>query len=47
MNVTLETARLRLRPFRLDDAEAMFAGWTGDDEVTKYQIGRASCRERV
>ena len=36
MEPTLETARLILRPFRLDDAEAMFAGWTGDDEVTKY-----------
>ena len=36
MHPTLETERLRLRPFRLDDAEAMFAGWTGDDEVTKY-----------
>ena len=36
MEPTLETERLRLRPFRLDDAEAMFAGWTGDDEVTKY-----------
>ena len=36
MPPTLETERLRLRPFRLDDAEAMFAGWTGDDEVTKY-----------
>ena len=36
MNVTLETARLRLRPFRLDDAEAMFERWASDDEVTKY-----------
>ena len=36
MLMTLETGRLRLRPFRLDDAEAMFSGWASDDEVTKY-----------
>ena len=36
MLLTLETERLRLRPFRLDDAEAMFTGWANDDEVTKY-----------
>ena len=36
MKLTLETDRLRLRPFRLDDAEAMFTRWTSDDEVTKY-----------
>ena len=42
MHPTLETERLRLRPFRLDDAEAMFAGWTGDDEVTKYLTWRCS-----
>ena len=36
MKLTLETERLLLRPFRVDDAEAMFAGWTSDDEVTKY-----------
>ena len=36
MKLTLETERLLLRPFRPDDAEAMFAGWTSDDEVTRY-----------
>ena len=36
MKLTLETDRLRLRPFRLDDAEAMFSRWASDDEVTKY-----------
>lgn len=36
MKLTLETNRLRLRPFREDDAEAMFSGWTSDPEVTKY-----------
>ena len=36
MKLTLETERLRLRPFRLDDAEAMFSRWASDDEVTKY-----------
>lgn len=36
MKLTLETGRLRLRPFRLDDAEAMFSRWASDDEVTKY-----------
>lgn len=32
----LETARLILRPFTIDDAEAMFEAWASDDEVTKY-----------
>ena len=36
MRVTLETDRLILRPFRLDDANDMFHGWASDDEVTKY-----------
>ena len=36
MFLTLETERLILRPFTLDDAEAMFSGWASDDEVTKY-----------
>ena len=36
MKLTLATDRLRLRPFRLDDAEAMFSRWASDDEVTKY-----------
>ena len=34
--MTLETERLILRPFRADDAEAMFYGWASDPEVTRY-----------
>ena len=34
--VELETARLRMRRFTLDDAQAMFDNWAGDPEVTKY-----------
>ncbi len=36
MKLTLETERLTLRPFSTEDAEAMFNGWAGDPEVTKY-----------
>lgn len=36
MKLTLETERLLLRPFTMDDAEAMFYGWANDPEVTKY-----------
>ena len=32
----LETERLILRPFTLDDAQAMFENWGSDPEVTKY-----------
>lgn len=32
----LTTERLVLRPFRADDAEAMFNNWASDPEVTKY-----------
>lgn len=32
--VQLETERLILRPFRLEDAEAMYKNWASDDEVT-------------
>ena len=34
--VTLETERLVLRRFQLDDAPAMYRNWAGDGEVTKY-----------
>lgn len=34
--VTLETERLILRRFTLDDAQAMFRNWASDPEVTKY-----------
>lgn len=33
---TLETERIILRRFTLDDAEAVFNNWTNDSEVTKY-----------
>ena len=32
----IETGRLLLRPFAMEDAEAMFRNWAGDDEVTKH-----------
>ncbi|AFL99609.1 MULTISPECIES: GNAT family N-acetyltransferase [Desulfitobacterium] len=34
----LETERLILRKFELNDAEAMFRNWASDAEVTKYLI---------
>lgn len=34
--VVLETERLVLRPFVLEDAEAMHRNWAGDPEVTKF-----------
>lgn len=33
---TIETARLTLRAFRLDDSEAAFRNWTSDDRVTEF-----------
>jgi len=33
---TLETSRLRLRPFRMEDASAMYENWAKDPEVTKF-----------
>ena len=36
MKIILETERLLLRPFRSEDAQAMFTGWTSDPELTKY-----------
>lgn len=32
----LETERLILRQFRIEDAEAMYRNWASDDEVTRY-----------
>jgi len=32
----LETDRLILRPFRMEDARAMFDNWASDPEVTKF-----------
>ena len=39
--VTLETGRLRLRPFTLADAQSVFDGWTGDESCA------ARCTWRV
>lgn len=32
----IETNRLILRPFRMSDAEKMFANWSSDPEVTRF-----------
>ena len=32
----IETERLILRPFTMDDAPAMYRNWASDDEVTKH-----------
>ena len=34
--IVIETQRLILRPFSMDDAEAMFHNWASDPAVTKY-----------
>ena len=34
--MTIETERLILRRFTMEDAEAMFRNWASDDEVTRY-----------
>ena len=34
--VTIETDRLILRPFAMEDAEAMYRNWASDDEVSKH-----------
>jgi ribosomal-protein-alanine N-acetyltransferase len=34
--IELDTKRLILRRFRIEDAENMFKNWAHDDEVTKY-----------
>jgi len=33
---TLETERLILRPFTIDDADAMYKNWANDDDVTEF-----------
>lgn len=33
---TIETERLILRPFVMEDAQAMYRNWASDDEVTKH-----------
>lgn len=36
--IDLETERLILRRFSMNDAKKMFCNWTSDDEVTKYLV---------
>ena len=36
MKITLETERLILRPFRMEDADAMFFNWANDPFVTRF-----------
>ena len=38
---TIETPRLTLRRFSLDDAEPMFRNWASDPDVTKYLMWQA------
>jgi len=35
-SITIETPRLILRKFTLNDAQDMFENWASCDEVTKY-----------
>jgi ribosomal-protein-alanine N-acetyltransferase len=35
-SITLETERLILRRFTMDDAESMFKNWASDSEVTRF-----------
>ena len=37
----LETKRLILRPFELDDAEAMYQNWAGDPDVPRFMTWSA------
>ena len=41
----LETARLILRRFTLEDAQKMYENWAGDPEVTKF-LTWSDARER-
>lgn len=34
--ISLETSRLLLRPFQIEDADAMFRNWAQNDAVTKF-----------
>ncbi len=43
----IETPRLLLRPFTLDDASAMFSNWANDPEVTKYMTWNPHQNEEV
>lgn len=41
---TIVTQRLKLRPFEIEDAEAMFLNWASDPEVTKFLTWAAHTR---
>ena len=38
---TLTTERLILRPFCMEDEQAMFENWTSDPEVARFMVGKA------
>lgn len=39
---TIETGRLVLRPFRIEDAQPMYENWASDPEVTKFLMWPAT-----
>ena len=43
---TMETHRLRLRPFRAEDAPAMFRNWAADSAVTEYVTWKTHASEQ-
>lgn len=45
--IPLETERMLLRPFRLQDVHAIFKNWASDPEATKYLSWRAHQTEGV
>lgn len=45
--ITLETNRLILRRFELNDSHFMFYNWANDDEVTKYMSWLSHTNENV
>ena len=44
---TIETHRLILRQFRLEDAEDMFAAWASDPDVTRFLTWPAHTSEDI
>jgi len=44
---TIETSRLILRRFTMDDAQAMYDNWASDPEVTKYLTWPAHGSEEI
>jgi len=45
--VSIETKRLLLRQYRIEDANAMYKNWASDNEVTKYLVWPAHKSEEV